>query len=98
MMRTSSFATAHRECEGEGRADADPARNPDPPAVELDELPGERQPESSAFDLLVCRPHLSELLEDRLLILGRDADSGIRHRNLGDLVMHPSADVNPAPF
>src|SRR5215831_17223741 len=38
--------------------------------MQLDELPGERQPESRPLDLLVRRAHLPELLEDRLLVLG----------------------------
>src|SRR4030088_2226384 len=74
------------------------AFHPDLSPMELDELPGERQPESRALDLLVRRPHLPELLEDRLLILGRDADPGIRHGHLGDLVTHPGANVDLAPL
>jgi hypothetical protein len=88
----------HRERERERGAVPDLALHPDPAAMEFDELPGERQPEAGALDLLVCRPHLPELLEDRLLILGRDADPGIRHGHLGDLVMRPRADVNPPPL
>jgi len=34
--------------------------------VQLDELPRERQTESSPLDLLIRRAHLPELLEDRL--------------------------------
>src|ERR1700730_5681143 len=94
----SSFATAHREREGERRAGPQLTLHPDPSAVELDELPGEGQPEPRALNLLLCRPDLSKLLEDRLLVLRRDAYPGVRDSNLGDLVMHPDADVNPAPL
>src|SRR5260370_16954156 len=92
------YLTTARKRECERRAVPHLALQADPAHVELDEFPGERQPESRALDLLVCRPHLPELLEDRLLILGRDADSGIRHGNLGDPLMHPGADINPAPL
>jgi hypothetical protein len=64
--------------------------------VEFDELSGERQPQPCAFDLLVGRPHLSELLEDRLLILGGDADSGIRDSDLRRTVLEVGGDVDPA--
>ena len=37
--------------------------------MQLDKLAGESQPESGPLDFLVRRPHLPELLKDRLLIL-----------------------------
>ena len=40
--------------------------------MQLDELPGQGESEPGPLDLLVRRPHLPELLEDRLLILRRD--------------------------
>src|SRR5262245_66563595 len=50
--------------------------------MQLYELPGQIQPEPCALDLLVRRPDLPELLEDRLLILRRNADPGVAHRHL----------------
>jgi hypothetical protein len=65
--------------------------------VELDELSRQRQSKSGALDLLVGRPHLPELLKDRLLILGRDADPGIAHCNLNGSVhrLRPNLDSPP---
>src|SRR5712691_645771 len=85
-----------RQREGERRADADRARDPDLAAVELDELAREREPEPRALDLLVRRPHLPELLEHRLLILGGDADTSVLHGHQGVPVAHAGADVDAA--
>src|SRR4030095_9120805 len=71
---------------GEGRAAPSLARDPDAAAVELDELAGESQPEPGALRLLVRRPDLAELLEDLLLILGRDPDAGVADRDLYPLI------------
>src|SRR5262249_32849804 len=61
--------------EGERRPLADLALDPDPPPVQLHELLGQRQPEPRALLLAgVVPPDLAELLEDRRLILRRDAD------------------------
>jgi hypothetical protein len=51
-----SFAAAHRQREREGRADSPLALHPDPPAVQLDELARERQPEPGALDPFRRRP------------------------------------------
>src|SRR5439155_3751053 len=80
--------------ERERRPDPDLALHPDPPAVELDELATERQAKASAFDLLRRRPDLTELLEDRLLILGSDADAGVGHRDLHQVVHDPCPNVD----
>src|SRR4029453_18963545 len=66
--------------------------------MELDELAREGQPAPRACVLLFGRSHLSELLEDRLLILGRDADPGIRYGNLRGPVLRARGDVNPTPL
>src|SRR5437773_8911544 len=85
--RLSSFVTLQREREGERGALADLALHPDLAAVQLDELPRERQPEARALVLLrVIGPDLTELLEDGLLILERDAHAGVAHRDFGDAV------------
>jgi hypothetical protein len=50
--------------------------------VQLNELPAQGQPQPGTFHLLVRRPHLSELLEHRLLILRGDADPGVADGDL----------------
>ena len=74
---------ADRQRERKRRALSYLALHPDPAAMQLDKLAGEGQPEPGAFDLLVRRPQLAELLEDRLLILGRDASPSVRDGDLG---------------
>jgi hypothetical protein len=59
----------------------------DPPTVELDELPAQREPEPSALHLLVRRPDLPELLEHRLLILRRDPDACIADGDFSQAVL-----------
>src|SRR5262250_1302213 len=63
--------------------------------MQLNELPGQGQPEPGSLDLLVCRSHLPELLEDRLLILRRDAHAGVGYGDLGHAVVHRGAHVDP---
>src|SRR5215475_9586644 len=81
-IRISSFAMTHREGERECRALAHLALHPDPPAVQFDELARQRQPEPGALHLLGRRPHLPELLEHRLLVLGGDAYPSVGHGDL----------------
>src|SRR4030095_17152341 len=81
---------------GEGRAAPSLARDPDAAAVELDELAVESQPEPGALRLLVRRPDLAELLEDLLLILGRDPDAGVADRDLHPLIPGDGRDFDPA--
>jgi hypothetical protein len=73
-MRISSFATACRDRERECRALSHLALDPDSSTMQLDESPRQGQSQPGALDLLVSGPNLPELLEDRLLILGRDPD------------------------
>src|SRR5204862_7583040 len=71
--------------------------HPDLAAVQLDELPRERQPEARALVLLrVIGPDLTELLEDSLLILERDAHAGVAHRDFGDAVRGGGANLDPS--
>src|SRR5262244_3743523 len=86
---------ANRKRERERRAVPDLALHPDPPPVEFDELPRECEPEPRALHLLVRGPHLPELLEDRLLIFGGNADSGIRDGNLCRTVLQVGGDIDP---
>src|SRR6185436_1147192 len=93
-IRISSFATTHRDRERERGAHAHLALHPDPPAVQLDELPTQGQSQPGALDLLVRRPHLAELLEHRLLILRGDAHPRIADRHLDHAVLSCGPDVN----
>src|SRR5215475_11099162 len=95
-IRISSFGMANGEGERERRPFPCLALDPDPPTVQLNELPGQSEPEPSSLDLLVRRPHLPELLEDRLLILRRDAHTRIAHGDLGHAVVDRAAHVDPA--
>src|SRR5213593_1500188 len=92
----NSFVTMYRDSEREGRAHAHLARDPDPSAVELDELPREGQSEPRPFDLLLGRPHLAEFFEDRLLILRGDSHPRIGHGDFGHAVDNPSEHLDPA--
>src|SRR4030095_5648264 len=76
-IRISSFATTHRDREGERGALPQLALDPDLAAVQLDELPGERQSQPVAHDLLVRCPYLPEFLEHRFLILRGNTDASI---------------------
>lgn len=66
--------------------------------MELDELPGEGQPETCAFRFPLRGAHLPELFEHGLLIRRRDADARIGDRHLRHLAVQPAADVDPAAF
>ena len=50
--------------------------------MELDELPAERQAEARSFSLLVRFAHLAKLFEHHVVILGRDPDARVSHRDL----------------
>jgi hypothetical protein len=66
--------------------------------MQLDELPRQSQAEPGAFHLLGRRPHLAELLEDGLLVLWRDADSGVADRHFHASVARHRPDIDPACF
>src|SRR5213592_4477359 len=86
-----------RERERERGALADLALYPDLAAVQLDELPREREPEARALVLLgVVAPDLPELLEDRFLILGSNAHARVADRDLGHPVGDGRADPDPS--
>src|SRR5262245_4743016 len=55
----------------EGRANHDLALDPDPPAVQLDKLPTQGQPQPRALLLRRADTHLAKLLEHGVLVLGR---------------------------
>src|SRR5262245_62852837 len=86
----------HWDREREGRPLPDLALDPDPPPVQLDELPAERQPQPSTLGLLVRSADLPEFLEDRLLVLGRNPDPRIGHRDLDRVLQWPSLDIDAA--
>src|SRR6476660_10307680 len=74
-----------RKDEPEGRALARNGLRPDPSAVQLHELLGQREPQPGALGLPAGRAlHLAELLEQLAHILRRDADARIRDRDPGD--------------
>src|SRR5262245_37095301 len=66
--------------------------------MQLNELPGQGQPKAGPLDLLVRRADLPELLEDRLLVFGRDAHAGVGDGDLGHAVVHRDAHVDPTAF
>src|SRR5215472_5714676 len=66
--------------------------------MQLDELAGERQPEPGALHLLLGRPHLTELLEDGLLVLRRDAHASVADGYLHTAVGRRRANLDPTAF
>ena len=66
--------------------------------MQVDELPRQGEAEPCALDFLVHRPHLPELLEDRLLVLGGDAHAGVGDRHLHHAIVHGRSDVDTAPL
>src|SRR5215831_10379336 len=93
--RGNSFGMAHRHGEREGRTHTLLALHRDLPPVEFHKLPAQGQPQPRALHLLRCRPHLAELLEHLLLILGGDADSRVADRDLHESILWRCADVDP---
>src|SRR2546422_11384763 len=69
---------------------------PQATAVELDELSRQREAETGALTLARGVAHLAELLEDRLLVLWRDADPGVGDGHLDSAVRGQRAHVDPA--
>src|SRR5260370_6993291 len=82
----------HGKREREGRSAPHLALHPQAAAVELDELSRQRQPETGALALARGVAHLAKLLEDRLLVLWRDADPAVgdRHLDVRALPPHPT--------
>src|SRR5258708_31610470 len=73
---------AYRNSKGERGALAGFAFEPDAPAVQLDELLGQGEPQAGSFLLVgVVAADLAELLEHGRLILGRDADARVVDRD-----------------
>src|SRR5262245_51385152 len=85
----------YRNRERERRALAHLALHPDPPAVQFDELTAQGQPQPRPFRLLVGRPDLAELLEYRVLVLGRDPNAGVDDRNFDGSITQHGPDFNP---
>src|SRR4029434_5703462 len=94
-IRINSFATEHRQREGERRSRAQLALHPDPAAVQLHEPPAQRSPEHCALHILRRRPHLAELLKNRLLVLLGDADAGVADGDRDQLVLWRGLDLDP---
>src|SRR5262245_35548795 len=78
----TSLARAQRNRERKRRTLPHLTLDPDPSAMQFDELPRQGQAKPGAFDLLGRRPNLFELLEDGVLILRRDTHAGVADRDL----------------
>src|SRR5262245_268695 len=96
MRNRLTSSRCGRQRERKRRAQAHLALHRNPATMQLDELARERQPEPSALHLLVCRTDLSELLEDRFLILRRDTDTRVGNRDLRYAFVDRRADIDPA--
>src|SRR5262245_58370736 len=77
-----SLSPTHRDRERERGADTDLALDPDLAAVQLNELPTQGEPQPGALLLRGAGSNLTKLLEDRLLVLQRDADPDVADRDL----------------
>src|SRR5262249_22936793 len=86
---------ARGQREGERRSLARLTLHPDPPAMQLNKLPGQGQPEPGPLDLLVRGAHLPKLLEDRLLVLWCDAHASVGDGDLGRAIIHRATHVDP---
>src|SRR6266404_673695 len=80
----------------EGRSAPHLALHPQAAAVELDELSRQRQPETGALALARGVAHLAKLLEDRLLVLWRNADAGVGDGHFDSAVRGSRPHVDPA--
>src|SRR5262249_608602 len=96
LCRIGSLLRAGRQRERKRRALPYLALHPDSATMQLDALAGESQPQASTLHLLVRRPHLPKLLEDRLLVLRRDANPGVGNRDLSYAVVDRGADIDSA--
>src|SRR5262245_14005342 len=91
-----SIHRPHWNSEREGRADAHLALDPDPAAVQLDELPTQGEAKPRTLNLLVRCPDLTKLLEDALLVLRSDADAGVAHVDLDGPIHRHRPDIAAA--
>src|SRR5262245_2014320 len=87
---------ADQQCEGKCRALPHLALYPDSATMQLDELAGKGQPEPGALHLLVRRPDLTELLEDRILIFRCDAHPAVADGDLRHAIVYHGTHVDPA--
>src|SRR5581483_5536249 len=84
----------YRQREPKSRALVFDAREGDPAAVRLDDLPGERQPEPDTRDPARARLAAEKLAEDPRLVLSRDAEPLVLHAgdDRGAFAVDPNAD------
>src|SRR3712207_2604586 len=80
--------------DGEGAAFARPAGDGDTATVQLDEPFRQRQPQAGTLSM--GRARLVKLVEDPLLVLRRDADARVPHRDLDDAVCPDGGDLHAA--
>src|SRR6185295_12256084 len=78
----------------EGRALARRALEPEPAAVQLDELARDGKPEPRALGSRRAGANLAEFLEHGFLVLRRDADAGVAHRYLDAIVVVRGRDAD----
>src|ERR1051326_6155388 len=83
------------QCEREGAALSGRALHGDRAAVQLDEALRQRETQPSPF-ARALPTDLAELLEDLLLILGRDADARVAHRDAHGAVLARRGDLDAA--
>jgi hypothetical protein len=96
--RRASVASAYRQREGEGGPPARLALDPDPAAVQLDELLGQGQPEARTFLVApLIASDLAELLEDSRPVLRSDPDAGVADSDLDRPLPPVGAQRDPAP-
>src|SRR2546427_1258887 len=94
--RISSFATAYRDREREGRPAAHFTLHPNSAPVQLDEPAAKGHPESRPLLSRRAGSDLTELLEHRVLVLRRDADPGIADRHFDRPVHRRCPHLDPA--
>src|SRR5262249_52396021 len=99
LVARTPVVTPNGQREGERRPLAHVTLDPDPPAVELHELPSQRQPEPRALLLAsIVPPDLAELLEDRRLILGRNPDPRVTDGDRDAVLRCGGREADPTPL
>src|SRR6185369_6676759 len=90
-LSAMSAPSLDRQREHEAAALSGLALDPDAAAVEFDQALREREPEPCALPLIDPDIGLLELLEDPVVILGRDSRPGVRDCH-PHLAVHPGRD------
>src|SRR5262249_1757482 len=97
LVARTPVVNPHGQREGERGPLADVALDPDPPALQLDELLGQGQAEPRPLLLPGVVPaDLAELLEDGRLVPGRDPDARVADGNRDDALGRRGGEADPA--